>query len=272
MSKKNFIFFKFFININCDFKTYIVKQTYLDINICYNLYEETLTNNQRENCFVFLLVCCTIWSMKKIEAIYCDFDGTITKKDSVNVFFEMFASEKWLYYEDLWIKGKISSKENAINQVKLLNNISQRQLEDYINSIEIDEYFLDFVDYVKSKNIKLTILSDGFDLFIQKTLERYNLDIPYYANKFIYDNGKFSIEFPYYNQNCDKKAGMCKCQKVTENYFCYIGDGTSDLCIASKADILFASKNLHKYCEENDIKHHYFTSFCDIINMLGEKK
>ncbi len=208
--------------------------------------------------------------MKKIDAIYCDFDGTITKEDSVNSFFEMYAPACWMDSEKLWIEGKISSRENAIIQVGLLKNVSQKQLDDYINSIEIDDYFLEFVDYTRKNNIKLTILSDGFDLFIQKVLERYNLDIPYYANKLIYDGGKFSIEFPYYNDDCDKKAGMCKCKKVTEDHFCYIGDGTSDLCIASKADILFASKNLHKFCKENNIKHSQFTSFHNIIDMLKE--
>lgn len=208
--------------------------------------------------------------MNKLEAIYCDFDGTITKRDSVNTFFEMYASQEWIDSEKLWIEGKISSKENAIIQVGMLKNVSQKQLDDYINSIEIDEYFLGFVDYVKSQNIKLTILSDGFDLFIQNVLERYNLDIPYYANKLTYKNGEFNIEFPYYNENCDKKAGMCKCQKVKENHFCYIGDGTSDLCIASKADVLFASKKLHKYCQYNKIAHLHFTTFANIIDILKE--
>ena len=72
------------------------------------------------------------------------------------------------------------------------------------------------------------------------------------------------------NDSCDKRAGMCKCEKVKESSFCYIGDGTSDLCIASKADVLFASKNLHTYCEKNNIKHSHFTSFQDIINVLKE--
>lgn len=208
--------------------------------------------------------------MKLIEAIYCDFDGTITKKDSVNGFLERYTGDKWLESERLWIEGKISSRENAIIQVGLLNNVSQKQLDDYINSIEIDDYFLKFVEFAKSKNIKLTILSDGFDLFIQKVLERFNLNIPYYANKLTYNNGKFCIEFPYYNENCDKKAGMCKCDKVKEKSFCYIGDGTSDLCIASKADLLFATKNLHKYCKDNKIKHSHFTSFRNIISILKE--
>jgi 2,3-diketo-5-methylthio-1-phosphopentane phosphatase len=208
--------------------------------------------------------------MSNFDAIYCDFDGTITKSDSVNTFFEMYAPKSWMDSEKLWIEGKISSRENAIIQVSLLKNISQKQLDDYIEAIEIDDYFLDFIKLVKSKNIKLTILSDGFDLFIQKVLERYDLNIPYFANKIIYKNGEFNIEFPYYNENCDKKAGMCKCQKVKEEKFCYIGDGTSDLCIAAKADFLFASKKLHEYCVKNNIQHSHFTSFHNIIDVLKE--
>ena len=207
--------------------------------------------------------------MERFSAIYCDFDGTITKQDSVNTFFEMYASPKWIESEQLWIEGKITSQENAIKQVGLLKNVSQKQLDDYINNIEIDDYFLEFVSFVKSKNLKLTILSDGFDLFIEKTLERFNIkDIPFYANHLIYENNHFKIEFPYHNKKCDIGAGMCKCEKVKENKFIYIGDGTSDLCIAQKASILFASKNLHKFCEENLIKHSHFKSFRSIIDTL----
>ena len=209
--------------------------------------------------------------MNKVDVIYCDFDGTITQCDAVNKFFELYTGDKWLESEKLWIDGKISSMENAIIQVGLLPEISQKQLDDYINSIEIDQTFLDFVKYTKEKNIKFTILSDGFDMFIYKTLERIGIkNIPVYANHLIYENNKFRIEFPYHNKKCDKKAGMCKCDKVKENKFCYIGDGTSDLCIASKADILFATKNLHKYCKENNIRHNYFEKFSDIINKLEE--
>lgn len=209
--------------------------------------------------------------MKEINAIYCDFDGTITKKDAVNTFFEMYAPEKWLESEQLWIDGKITSQENAIIQVGLLPEISPKQLQDYIESIEIDEYFPEFAKYVKSRNIKFTILSDGFDLFITKTLERFNLSgIPVFANHLVYENNKFRIEFPYHTTKCDVGAGMCKCSRVTEDKFCYIGDGTSDLCIAKKADILFATKKLNQYCNENAINHIPFKSFRNIIEVFKE--
>lgn len=209
--------------------------------------------------------------MKNINAIYCDFDGTITEKDVVNSFFEIYAPPKWLEYEKLWTEGKITSQENAIKQVALLPEITKKQLDEFIDNIKLDEYFLDFIKFTKSKNIKFTILSDGFDLFIQKTLEKYNIsDIQFYANHIIYENNKFKIEFPYHSTACDIGAGMCKCEKVKEQTFCYIGDGTSDRCIAQKANLLFATKNLQKYCEKNLINYYPFKSFRNIIEVLED--
>ena len=209
--------------------------------------------------------------MKKAGTIYCDFDGTITKKDAVNTFFEEFASPDWTKSEELWVKGKISSRENAIIQVGMVKEISENELYDFISSIEIDEYFPEFYALLKEKNIELVILSDGFDLFIEKTLERLNLtNVKYYANHLVHkNNNKFAIEFPYFENNCQKGSGMCKCLKVKEERFSYIGDGVSDLCIAQKAETLYASKSLLKYCETNKIKCIPFDSFRDIINCVN---
>jgi len=208
-------------------------------------------------------------TLKRIKTIYCDFDGTITKKDAVNTFFELYADPKWTEYEDLWVQGKISSKENAISQVALLSNVTPEILNNYIDSIEIDDYFVEFVNFIRENNIELVIISDGFDLFIEKTLEKHNLKgIKFFANHLIYENNKFSIEFPYHNPKCDIGAGMCKCARVQEKEYCYIGDGTSDLCVAKKASVLFASKVLKTYCKENNVNCIPFENFSNIIKIL----
>lgn len=211
-------------------------------------------------------------NIKKLP-IYCDFDGTITKKDAVNTFFELYADPKWTEYEDLWVQGKISSRENAVKQVALLPEMTEETLNNYINSIEIDAYFAEFVDFTKSNGIKLVIISDGFDLFIERTLKKHNISgIEFYANHLIYENNKFSIEFPYHNPKCDIGAGMCKCARVKEKEYCYIGDGTSDLCVAQKADVLFASKVLKEYCNKNNVNYIPFENFSNIIKVLNGYK
>lgn len=210
--------------------------------------------------------------MNLIKTVYCDFDGTITKKDSVNTFFEMYAHEKWLEYEDLWMKGLISSRENAIKQVALIRKLTQQEFDKYIEDIEINDYFLEFYQFLKQKNVKLVIVSDGFDIFVKEILKRLNInDVEYYANRLIFENGLFKIEFPNYTSECIKGSGTCKCSKVKEKDFCYIGDGNSDLCVAKKAKYLFASKYLEKYCSKENIKHYSFENFGDIIRTMKEE-
>lgn len=205
--------------------------------------------------------------MNGITTIYCDFDGTISKDDSVNKFLALFADKKWLEIESLWQEQKISSKECITKQVALLPQMDKKTFDDYVNAIEIDEYFIEFYNYLKKRNIELIVLSDGFDLFIQKTLERYGLtEIKYYANSFFYRNNQFEIEFDNYNPACNIQSGSCKCSKVKEKKFYYIGDGLSDVCIAKKAQKLFAKSNLKKYCEKSNIKHVSFDTFEDILD------
>ena len=147
-------------------------------------------------------------------------------------------------------------------------------LDDFIDSIEIDDYFVEFCQFLKKNDINLVILSDGFDLFIQKILEKNDIkNVKFYANHFLHnEDGSFSIEFPFYNPACEKKAGMCKCAMVKEQEFCYIGDGTSDLCIAQKAKILFATKSLKDYCKKHSLIHYPFNSFRDIIELLKKEE
>ena len=56
--------------------------------------------------------------------IYCDFDGTITKIDTIHMFIEAFAKGNWRENEKLWREGKMSSRECIVRQLDLIEKIS----------------------------------------------------------------------------------------------------------------------------------------------------
>ena len=208
--------------------------------------------------------------MKNI--IYCDFDGTITKEDTLRKFFTLFTGDTWLEPEQLWIEGQINSQECLISELNLIKNISPKEMEEFLETIEIDEYFCEFYKFIKNRNYDFVILSDGFDLFIESVLKRYNLsDIPFYSNALKLNHNKLSVSFPNSNPNCLRSSGTCKCSKITRPDFYYIGDGVSDVCIAKKAQTLFAKHNLKKYCDENKIDYVSFKSFKDILNYFADR-
>ncbi len=200
--------------------------------------------------------------------IFCDFDGTITKQDAVNKFLSFFADDEWLNVESKWEKGLIGSKECIVEQIRLVPEISKGQLDEFINSIEIDEYFIEFYNHMKERQIPLYIVSDGFDLFIRETLRKYELDeIQFFANTLNYDGKNLSVDFNHSNPSCKRSSGVCKCSIVNKyNNFGYIGDGLSDTCAADRASLIFAKKRLEEYCTKKEINHVKFSTFRDILD------
>jgi len=216
--------------------------------------------------------------MEKIK-IFCDFDGTITKEDTLNKFLHVYADKKWLEIEELWIEGKIGSKECIEEQLKLVPKISEEELESFIGKIEIDDSFQNFYQYVQQQNIEFTVLSDGFDYFINKIFDKYKIkNVKIFCNKLIINNGVFIPEFPHYYASCKNHSGVCKCKFIdcngNDEKSLYIGDGLSDVCVSSKVDLLFAKDNLLEYCKFNKIEHFDFNNFSGIkefLTMYGER-
>ena len=73
--------------------------------------------------------------MKNIQ-VFSDFDGTITKTDTLNKFLRTYADVEWLDVEDKWVSGEIGSKECIEEQMKLFSSMSQKILDEFIDSIK----------------------------------------------------------------------------------------------------------------------------------------
>ena len=211
--------------------------------------------------------------MKKL-CILCDFDGTISKKDAIYYFFKTYCSEGWQNVEKLWVEKKIDSKECLKREFELVPNLSQKLIDDYLKTIDIDENFKDFYTFCKENNIDVCIVSDGIDYFIEKILELNGIKgIKVYSNHAEFINGKYEYAYPNESKNCVNNLGTCKCNvfnnmKKQYEKVVYVGDGISDYCVADKADILYAKTSLVDYCERNEIKYFKYNTFADIKNGL----
>jgi 2,3-diketo-5-methylthio-1-phosphopentane phosphatase len=211
--------------------------------------------------------------------IFVDFDGTITTQDIGEAMFLKFgdpirANE---IIED-WIEQKINARESWQLLCNTVKNFEIKQFEKFLDDMKIDSTFKIFNEYCLSNKFEMRILSDGLDLYIERIMNREDLDdIEVFSNKLLFgSNNELIPVFPHTDSECNRCAN-CKRNHILnfsseDEYSVYIGDGWSDVCPAQYCDFIFAKNSLLKYCESNRITYFPYNNFNDVIIKLDQLK
>lgn len=213
--------------------------------------------------------------------IFIDFDGTISKGDIGYKLFLQFAGEKTQKIVENYLNATLNATEFYQELTKACGSVKYKDFISFIDEQEIDVTFIDFLNFCKIKNqndnvIEIFIVSDGFDLYIERILKKYQIkNLKFFANKLkIPDNGTLVAEFPYTDEECTRCACCKRNHLLTlssdEDIIVYIGNGFSDQCAVNFADIVFARDKLQTYCQKKNISYYLYQNFNDIINRLEE--
>jgi 2-hydroxy-3-keto-5-methylthiopentenyl-1-phosphate phosphatase len=209
-------------------------------------------------------------------AILCDFDGTITDEDVAQLIFDRFGNPMWWEIENRFKRGQISCKNALIGEFSTVR-AEKKDIEDFVNEyVRIQPHFDQFVETCQSKQLPVSIVSDGLDFYIDLVLKPVSLSgIKVYCNKAIFEDHKVRISFPYTNPQCDK-CGNCKrlhLRRIKEKGYnvVYVGDGYSDMCAAKEANFVIAKSYLLDYCMTNKLPYAAFKDFSDVVRTINLK-
>lgn len=207
--------------------------------------------------------------------VYCDFDGTITRGDTIDVLLERLADPSWQQIEQRWVKGEIGSRECMQLQVPLLRG-GWNAIEKVLDDVQIDPTFPKFASWCRKNGVALRVVSDGIDRVIHHILKRENIRVDnVWANHLVeHADGRLELTFPHAPQIASCSSGLCKCKILASGASRYtkviIGDGRSDFCWAADGDLVFAKKSLLKHCKETGIKAVQYDDFTSIRASLQE--
>ncbi len=217
--------------------------------------------------------------------VFCDFDGTVARQDIGNALFTHFAGDIAHDIAQRYVRGEMTARECLLAEAAAAGKVSPEELSRFVANFPVDEHFREFKEFCASRNIPLTILSDGLDFYIERVLRQNGVgDCVYYGNRLEFIAGEggttMGVSFPYTDSEC-RFCGNCKRNHMLtlsgdEDIIVYVGDGISDRCPVQFADMVFAKKGLIAYCQEANISYFEFSTFADVQrrleSILGNKR
>ncbi len=209
-------------------------------------------------------------------AVFCDFDGTISRRDVGYSMFHHFSGGRNDALLPDWKSLRMSSRECLLAEAAMVT-ASRDEILRFIEPFEIDPGFVAFERLCRVNQVPLFVISDGLDFYINTILGRAGLGhLPVMSNTGHLNGHGIEITFPWTNHSCTR-CGNCKGERMAEyrldhdgagRQLVFVGDGYSDICAVTQADLLLAKKDLAHYCREKDIAHIPFADFFEVADIL----
>lgn len=204
----------------------------------------------------------------------CDFDGTITTIDTVNLLLERFAKEDWKLLHTQLERGEITLRECMLRQYSMLSVSKQLMLRELEKSISFRANFEKLVYYSRRNNIPFYIVSAGLDFIIKHFLELKKLDslIDVFAAKTSLNDKGIKLTFPelFDEESVDFKEDLVKHFTKSGGRVIYIGDGLADYYAVRRAYFSFPIRDskLAQLCKNQEIPHMEIDDFQEVIDTV----
>ncbi len=198
--------------------------------------------------------------------IFCDFDGTITNRDSIVFLTERYGGGSVFrrrILEEIQ-SGKLSVFEAIESELASVKIGWEEAVKGLTESIQIDPDFPAFVLWCRNQDFPLTVVSSGIRPVINLFIEEWKL--PVYAHEVEPDPSGWR-----YKRLKDQEKLVIVQKAMAEGQTAYIGDGASDVKVAPLVDLLFARRGFYlaHYCQTEGIPFVPFSSFRDVQEHLS---
>jgi 2,3-diketo-5-methylthio-1-phosphopentane phosphatase len=207
--------------------------------------------------------------------VLVDFDGTITTQDIGDKVVEKFAEPGWRSALEWFRSGEISARGFWAHVTGFLREDREAAAVAHSLSIaEIRPSFGELLSYCESQNIPVEVVSSGIHFYVDAILGKFNMaDLPRSRPVVEYDgDGHGVMIIPKGLRDCGMTM-MCKCDRVwnwrRKGYrVMFVGDGVSDACVVSQADVVLATSNLLNICKTQGIDHTPFDTFHEVLEVI----
>ena len=211
-------------------------------------------------------------------AVLCDFDGTITEKDTTVIVFNKFINGNWKIFNEQLDRGEITLEQCIREQFSMIKAPKSVILDEAELDVPFRPGFEELVNFCTDNQVPIEIVSAGLDFVINHLLEVRGLEgkarVCAARTRFTGDGIEIdSIEL-HDGKSVDFKRDLVDHYKDKKYFVFFIGDGMSDKGAVRGADYVFAIKGsrLAEFCKNEGIDNQEMSDFKEVIARIKEMK
>jgi 2-hydroxy-3-keto-5-methylthiopentenyl-1-phosphate phosphatase len=207
-----------------------------------------------------------------------DFDGTITELDCMDALFRRHLEG----YQELIAamrSGELRPADAVRRGVSELPIPGEQVLHEFSEAAVLREGFATFLQRLLAGGGRAAVISAGFREGIERAWRREGLaDVQLFAGELLEDptNGH-GLELHSAFGDCDVcgphacKGPIVDSLRRPGDLVAAFGDGQRDLCMARRADLVFARSGLARSCEREGIAYVPLDDFTRVLETMAER-
>jgi len=207
--------------------------------------------------------------------IACDFDGTITERDTLDLVVRRYAPGVWDSVEARLRAGEIDMFGAMQEEFEHVRAREADVVAHILAEAGLRAGFGEFVRWIEREGHQLLVVSAGFRTLIDPVLAAAGLShLHVHAGDALFTLEGTWIAFPPSRMPCVAECAHCKSETIAAHGpfagpVVYIGDGFSDRCASRVADVVFARRELARHLDDEGVAYHPFEDFHQVMEILA---
>jgi 2-hydroxy-3-keto-5-methylthiopentenyl-1-phosphate phosphatase len=200
--------------------------------------------------------------------VFCDFDGTITAKESLELVFTTFAPGRWDPIKRKLTSGKVTVREAVRGIMETIPSAKYREICEFVAAIPIRPGLEAFLDFLDGRHIPFVVISGGFRGMVEARLGPLKDRVHrIFAADLDTADPLLKVISDYESETeLVAKADIMALFDASEKIA--IGDGITDQNMARFADVVFARDRLARFMDQSGIAYHPWENFFDLRDRL----
>lgn len=206
--------------------------------------------------------------------IACDFDGTITQRDTLHLIVEQYGTRGlWDTIEPRLRSGELTLEEAMQEEFATVRATPEEVLALVLRDAGIRPGLVELVEWAQTGGHRFIVFSSGFGTVIRATLEHSGLGhLEVVSHEALFTTEGCRLVWSDRGEICAECGRRCKRHdlrgRLRGERLIYIGDGISDRCGAGMADVVFARAHLARDLSDEGLPFVPFDDFVEVREWL----